>query len=136
MPQKDEQEVRKKRIQQLEETKKLRAPVEEIQKTMDEATEEIKRIEDSSRAFFGQYHKFCGAGDWRTGLYELRSQTHDYERLKTREIRSAAAQEEFDRTRESILSFSEEAGIDFGEDIAAGISQMQMKAAECRRHLR
>lgn len=128
----EEQRIRKLRSQQLEETKKLREPVEEIQKTMAAATAEIKRIEDNSNAFFECYHKVCGSGDSRTELYELRSQLQDYERLKTREMRSVAAQEEFDRTRESLLVFSRETGIDFGEDIAGGISQMQMKAAEYR----
>lgn len=129
---KDERAAREMKIKQQEEEKKLREPVADIQRTMDDAARETKRIEENTIAFFGKYHIFCGAADARTSLYELRSQVNEYERLKTRENRSVAAREEFDRTRELILAFGKDAGMDFGEDIAAGISQMQLKAAEYR----
>jgi DNA repair exonuclease SbcCD ATPase subunit len=128
----DERTVRAKKLKQMEEEEQLRKPVEEIQKTMEAATSESGRIEKKAKEFLGQYHINCEADKARSGLYELRNQIQEYERLKTRADKSDAAREEFDRTRDELLAFGRTSGIDFGEDIAAGLSQMQLKAAEWR----
>ena len=99
---------------------------------MEEASEESQRIEEKVAEFLGQYHIFCAPADARSKLYELKNLLQEYERLKTRAARSDAAREEFDNTRNELLKFGEEAGIDFGEDIASGLSRLQMKAAEYR----
>ena len=99
---------------------------------MEEASEESQRIEEKVAEFLGQYHIFCAPADARSKLYELKNLLQEYERLKTRAARSDAAREEFDNTRNELLKFGEEAGIDFGEDIAAGLSRLQMKATEYR----
>ena len=119
-------------LQYQEEERKLREPVEEIQKTMDDASGEATRIQQKAQEFLERYHIQCDARDARSSLYELKNQLHEYERLKTRAAKSDAAREEFDRIRESLLAFGESTGVDFGEDIATGLSQLQMKAAEYR----
>lgn len=119
-------------MQYQEEERKLREPVEEIQKTMDDASGEATRIQQKAKEFLERYHIQCDARDARSSLYELKNQLHEYERLKTRAAKSDAAREEFDRIRESLLAFGKSTGVDFGEDIAAGLSQLQMKAAEYR----
>ena len=63
---------------------------------------------------------------------KLKNQLHEYERLKTRAAKSDAAREECDHIREELLAFGQSTGVDFGEDIAAGLSQLQMKATEYR----
>ena len=128
----DGRRAREQKIKQEEEQRKLRVPVEAIQKTMEEASEESQRIEEKVAEFLGQYHIFCAPADARSKLYELKNLLQEYERLKTRAARSDAAREEFDNTRNELLKFGEEAGIDFGEDIASGLSRLQMKAAEYR----
>ena len=128
----DGRRAREQKIKQEEEQRKLREPVEAIQKTMEEASEESQRIEEKVAEFLGQYHIFCAPADARSKLYELKNLLQEYERLKTRAARSDAAREEFDNTRNELLKFGEEAGIDFGEDIAAGLSRLQMKATEYR----
>lgn len=120
------------RLQYQEEERKLREPVEEIQKTMDEASGEAERIQQRAQKFLENYHLAYEIRDARSSLYELKNQIHEYERLKTRAAKSDAAREEFDRIRESLLAFGKSTGVDFGEDIAAGLSQLQMKAAEYR----
>lgn len=120
------------RLQYQEEERKLREPVEEIQKTMDEASGEAERIQQRAQKFLENYHVAYDVRDARSSLYELKTQIHEYERLKTRAAKSDAAREEFDRIRESLLAFGKSTGVDFGEDIAAGLSQLQMKAAEYR----
>ena len=120
------------RLQYQEEERKLREPVEEIQKTMDEASGEAERIQQRAQKFLENYHVAYDVRDARSSLYELKNQIHEYERLKTRAAKSEAAREEFDRIRESLLAFGKSTGVDFGEDIAAGLSQLQMKAAEYR----
>lgn len=120
------------RLQYQEEERKLREPVEEIQKTMDEASGEAERIQQRTQKFLENYHLAYEIRDARSSLYELKNQIHEYERLKTRAAKSDAAREEFDRIRESLLAFGKSTGVDFGEDIAAGLSQLQMKAAEYR----
>lgn len=120
------------RLQYQEEERKLREPVEEIQKTMDEASGEAERIQQRAQKFLENYHVAYDVRDARSSLYELKNQIHEYERLKTRAAKSDAAREEFDRIRESLLAFGKSTGVDFGEDIAAGLSQLQMKAAEYR----
>mgnify|MGYP000467770332 CR=1 FL=1 len=50
---KEEEKVRALRVQHLEEERKLRGPVEEIQKTMEEASKEASRIEQEDQAFSG-----------------------------------------------------------------------------------
>lgn len=129
---KEESRMRARRVQHMEEEQKLRGSVEEIQKTMEEAAKEAERIETETKEFLGQYGLAPGEKDARTCLYELRSQLQDYERLKSRAGRSDAARQEFDRKQQSLLDFGKEAGVDFGEDLAAGISQLQMKATEYR----
>lgn len=120
------------RLQYQEEERKLREPVEEIQKTMDEASGEAERIQQRAQKFLENYHLAYEIRDARSSLYELKNQIHEYERLKTRAAKSDAAREEFDSIRESLLAFGKSTGVDFGEDIAAGLSQLQMKAAEYR----
>ena len=120
------------RLQYQEEERKLREPVEEIQKTMDEASGEAERIQQRAQKFLENYHVAYDVRDARSSLYELKNQIHEYERLKMRAAKSEAAREEFDRIRESLLAFGKSTGVDFGEDIAAGLSQLQMKAAEYR----
>lgn len=119
-------------LQFQEEERKLREPVEEIQKTMDEASGEAERIEQRAEKFFENYHVTYDARDARSSLYELKNQLHEYERLKTRAAKSDAAREECDHIREELLAFGQSTGVDFGEDIAAGLSQLQMKATEYR----
>lgn len=129
---KEEEKVRALRVQHLEEERKLRGPVEEIQKTMEEASKEASRIEQETKGFLEQYQMVPGEKDARTCLYELRSQLQEYERLRSRAGKSDAARQEFERKQNSLLAFGKEAGMDFGEDLAAGISQLQMKATEYR----
>lgn len=129
---KEEEKVRALRVQHLEEERKLRGPVEEIQKTMEEASKEASRIEQETKHFLEQYQMVPGEKDARTCLYELRSQLQEYERLRSRAGKSDAARQEFERKQNSLLAFGKEAGMDFGEDLAAGISQLQMKATEYR----
>lgn len=132
MVSKEERAVRAKKLARIEEEQKLKKPVEEIQRTMDDASREAERIEKEAVAFFGQYHIFCGASDARASLFELKNQVHEYERLKNRADRSEAAQREFEQIKETLLAFGRENGMDFGENLAAGLSRMQMKAAEYR----
>lgn len=120
------------RQQYQEEERKLRKPVEEIQKTMDEASNEALRIQQKAQEFLENYQIHCDVRDARSSLYELKNQMHEYERLKTRAAKSEAAREEFERIRESLLTFGKSTGVDFGEDIASGLSHLQMKAAEYR----
>lgn len=127
-----ERKMRALRVRHMEEEQKLRGPVEAIQKTMEDASKETERIETKIRDFLGQYHIFTGDQDARKALYELRSKMQEYERLRSRALKSEAARKEFDNKRESLLAFGREAGMDFGDDLAAGISQLQMKAAEYR----
>ena len=129
---KETQALEKKKAQQLEEEKKLHEPVEEIQKTMEQAAVEMKRIEDRTVAFFGRYHVICDVASARTKLYELKGQLQDYERLKARELRCQAAKEEYDRTQEDLISFGRETEMVLGDDITGGIGRMQLKAAEYR----
>ena len=129
---KDAKAIEEKKERQLEEERKLHEPVEEIQKTMDQAALEMKRIEDRTTAFFGRYHVVCDVASARTRLYELKGQLQDYERLKARELRCQAAKEEFDRTQEELVSFGRETEMVLGEDITGGIGRMQLKAAEYR----
>ncbi|MCI7322076.1 MAG: AAA family ATPase [Lachnospiraceae bacterium] len=128
----DEKLQRQQEEKRIEEEKRLHEPVEEIQKTMDEAAKEISRIETRVTAFFGRYHVVCDISSARTKLYELKGQMQDYERLKARESRSQAAQEEYDRTQETLVSFGKETEMVLGDDIAGGIGRMQLKAAEYR----
>lgn len=129
---KEERRLRALRVQRMEEEQRLRGPVEEISKTMEEASKEAARIEACTKEFLEQYQMETGEKDARTCLYELRSQVQEYERLKSRAGKSEAARQEFDRKQSSLLEFGKEAGMDFGEDLAAGISQLQMKATEYR----
>lgn len=101
-------------------------------KTMEEASKEASRIEQETKHFLEQYQMVPGEKDARTCLYELRSQLQEYERLRSRAGKSDAARQEFERKQNSLLAFGKEAGMDFGEDLAAGISQLQMKATEYR----
>ena len=127
-----ERKEREEKRKAAEEEKKLHEPVEEIQKTMEEAAKEAEKIEQEAMAFLGQYHIFSGGTDLRSGLYELRGQLHEYERMKARVDKSEAAREEFDEIKDGLMKFGWEAGLEFGEDIAADLSRMQMKAAEYR----
>ena len=81
---KEEEKVRALRVKHLEEERKLRGPVEEIQKTMEEASKEASRIEQETKGFLEQYQMVPGEKDARTCLYELRSQLQEYERLRSR----------------------------------------------------
>ena len=99
---------------------------------MEEASKEASRIEQETKHFLEQYQMVPGEKDARTCLYELRSQLQEYERLRSRAGKSDAARQEFERKQNSLLAFGKEAGMDFGEDLAAGISQLQMKATEYR----
>jgi uncharacterized protein YhaN len=128
----DERSAKQQRLAQLEEDKKLRQPVQEIQKTMEEASEEAARVEERAMVFLGQYHIFSGASDARSGIFALRSQIRDYERLKARVEKSKEVREEYDSTKKELLAFGKELGVDFGEDISTGLSRMQMRAAEYR----
>lgn len=80
---KEEEKVRALRVQHLEEERKLRGPVEEIQKPW-------KRLRRSfahrtgDQAFSGAVSDGSGRKDARTCLYELRSQLQEYERLRSR----------------------------------------------------
>ena len=80
----DGRRAREQKIKQEEEQRKLREPVEAIQKTMEEASEESQRIEEKVAEFLGQYHIFCAPADARSKLYELKNLLQEYERLKTR----------------------------------------------------
>lgn len=128
----DSREASNRKQAQKEEERKLRQPVEEIQKTMDEASKQAARIEEKAVSFLGQYHIFCGASDARSSLYDLRNQIHEFERLKSRADRSEAARREFDETKAELIAFGREIGMDLGDDLAAGLSHMQLRAAECR----
>ncbi len=128
----DEEEIKEKRLKYEAEEQKLRAPVEEIQKTMEKALLEIKRMEQDVESFLGNYQIFSAAPDERSGLFELRGQIHDFERLKIRADKSEVARTEYEQTKSSVLAFGRESGIDFGEDLAGSLSRMQLKAAEYR----
>jgi hypothetical protein len=128
----EENKVKMKKLAQIEEEKKLRQPVQEIQKTMEEASEEAERVEQKAMEFLGQYHIFCVSSDARSGIFELRSRIHEYDRLKARAEKSESVRKEYEATRESLLSFGKALGVDLGEDIATGLARMQMRAAEYR----
>lgn len=55
---KEEEKVRALRVKHLEEERKLRGPVEEIQKTMEEASKEASRIEQETKGFWSSIRWF------------------------------------------------------------------------------
>ena len=63
---KEEEKERALRVQHQEEERKLRGPVEEIQKTMEEASKEASRIEQETKHFLEQYQMVPGEKDPRT----------------------------------------------------------------------
>jgi DNA repair exonuclease SbcCD ATPase subunit len=128
----EENKAKLKKLAQIEEDQKLRQPIQEIQKTMEEASEEADRVEEKAMEFLGQYHIFCVSSDARSGIFELRSQIHEYERLKARDEKSKLVREEYEEIHQSLLSFARDLGTDLGEDIATGLGRMQMRAAEYR----
>jgi uncharacterized protein YhaN len=127
-----EEKVKRRQLAQIEEEEKLRQPVIEIQKTMEEASEEAEQVEEKAMEFLGQYHIFCVSSDARSGLFELRSQIHEYDRLQSRKDKSKDVEEEYEALKESINDYARELNFDLGDDIAEGIRRMQMSAAEYR----
>ena len=129
---KEAEELAAKKRRRQEEERKLHEPVEEIQKTMTQAQNEIRRIEERVTGFLGRYHVTADMDNAKTKLYELKGQIQDYERLKARLTRCQAAQEEYDHTRENLIAFGRETEMVLGDDIIGGIGRMQLKAAEYR----
>lgn len=114
------------------EQKKLQEPVDEIQSQLMQVAEQMEQLRGEIAGFLERYSLFCSVDDARSRLFELRNQIHTYERLKSRAVKTETVQKDCDRTRQSLLAFGQETGIDFGEDIAVSISRMQTQAAEYR----
>lgn len=129
------QEKRRLRIaaqKREEERRKLKEPVNEIQSMLSKVARQIEEIRGEASDFLERYHLSCDMEDARTKIYELRSQSQRFDQLNSRVKRCESVQKDCDRTRESLLSFGEECGITFGEDIVTSISNLQMRAAEYR----
>ncbi|MDD6637283.1 MAG: hypothetical protein PUE81_00700 [Lachnospiraceae bacterium] len=115
-----------------EEKRKLKEPVDEIQSLLSQVGTQMEQLRREVSAFLEQYRLYCDVDEARARIYELRSQIHEYDRLQNRMEKSDAAREDCDRTRQSLMAFGQDTGIDFGEDIALSISHMQTRAAEYR----
>ena len=115
-----------------EEKRKLKEPVDEIQSLLSQVGTQMEQLRREVSAFLEQYRLYCDVDEARARIYELRSQIHEYDRLQNRMEKSEAAREDCDRTRQSLMAFGQDTGIDFGEDIALSISHMQTRAAEYR----
>lgn len=129
------QEKRRLRIaaqKREEERRKLKEPVNEIQSMLSKVARQMEQIRGEASDFLQRYHLSCDMEDARTKIYELRSQSQRFDQLDSRVKRCESVQKDCDRTRESLLSFGEECGITFGEDIVTSISNLQMRAAEYR----
>lgn len=128
----EESRNQKLKLEREEEDRKFHEPVIEVQRTMELASAEILKIEEQAIAFLGRYHIYCSGTNAREGLFELKNQMHEYDRLKTRANKSEAARDEYEKTKRALVQFGKEAGMDFGEDIGTEISQLQTKATEYR----
>lgn len=117
---------------QQKERELLNAPVEEIHGLLSQVADEMQKLRVEIKDFLEQYHTYCDVDDAKSKLYELRTQVYEYKRLNARSVKSDAAGKDCDATRKKLMSFGQEIGIDFGDDIAASISRMQTKAAEYR----
>lgn len=115
-----------------EERRKLEEPADEVQSLLSQVGEQAEAIRKELSAFFARYQIECEAESARNRLYELRSRAQLFEQLAGRARRSETVSADCDRTRESLLAFGRECGVSFGEDIAANISNLQMRAAEYR----
>ena len=114
------------------ERKKLNEPVEEIHGQLAEVANRMQELRTQVRSFLETYHIFCDVDEAKSKLYDLRTQIYEYNRLQMRFEKSSEAQKNCDSTRTSLMGFGQEVGIDFGEDIAASLSELQTKAAEYR----
>lgn len=128
----EEKQNQKRKQEREEEDRKFREPVAEVQRMMEAASEEILKMEEEAIAFLGRYHIYCSGTNAREGLFELKNQMHEYDRLKTRANKSEAARDEYEETKKTLASFVKDSGMDFGEDVGTGINQLQTKAAEYR----
>ncbi len=128
----DERRNQKRKLEREEEDRKFREPVIEVQQTLELASAEILKIEEKAIAFLGRYHIYCSGTNAREGMFDLKNQMHEYDRLKTRANKSEAAREEYEKTKKDLMEFGEETGVDFGEDLGTGISLLQTKATKYR----
>lgn len=128
----EEKQNQKLKQEREEEDRKFREPVAEVQRMMEAASEEILKMEEDAIAFLGRYHIYCSGTNAREGLFELKNQMHEYDRLKTRANKSEAARDEYEETKKTLASFVKDSGMDFGDDVGTEINQLQTKAAEYR----
>lgn len=129
---KDTKAVVKAQTQREEEQRKRQEPVDEIVTLLEKVGQQMETLRQEIGGFLEKYHVFCDVDEAKSSLYEMKNQMHEYDRLDSRRAKSEAVNVECDQTRQSLLDFGREIGIDFGEDIAASISRMQTKAAEYR----
>lgn len=115
-----------------EERRRLQEPVDELHAQLSRVVGQTEKLNRELSAFLERFHIVCDADVVRNRIYELRNRAQIYDQLRARAQRSESVKEDCGQTREALLAFGEECGISFGEDIAANISNLQMRAAEYR----